>query len=237
MISKDKYDDIFDQMLKYAAKQRMEDLAIEFPLDDEFNRYHSYSSEFSSNMVSFIKKAKKRGRAFRVRRVILQCAIIAVIFIAVSTVVIYNVEAFRVPFLNMFNQNNDESITINIKDEKANYESFGDKISGMNLPTYIPDGYRVDSIDLADTMYIVVYCNDNGDEVVLQSLYEGNSVLVDNEDAVSKDITVNNESAQFFDKNGMRTLIYEFNNNYFLLNGIISENELFNIAESMEYYP
>jgi len=107
----------------------------------------------------------------------------------------------------------------------------------MCLPTYLPDNYKTYSLDKTDTLSVIVYKNTDGDEIILQKLYEGYTVVKDIEDVLIKDIIVNDESAQFFEKNGMRTLIYSYDGNFFLMNGIISEDELVQVAESMEYYP
>jgi hypothetical protein len=235
MNNKDKYDDIFDHMLQYAAEQSMEDMANDYPLDSELDQQPSYSPEFESRMTNYFKKVKRRGQTYRLGRVALKVAVFALVFLGVSTAVVFNVEAFRVPFLNLFSQSGDISITINVRDEKADYSSFRDKVSGMDLPTYIPENYYVESIEATKTLNYVVYANVDGDKIILDKLFEG-TVVMDNEHSMIKDITVNDEPAQFFEKSGMRTLIFKFNGNYFMLNGIISEDELFQIAQSMAHY-
>lgn len=233
MNKNDRYNDIFDHMLKYAAEQRMEDMGKDISLN-EINQ-STYSPEFENRMKSYFVKVKRKGIAHRVSRTVLKIAVIAVVFIAVSTMVIFNVEAFRVPFLNLFNENGDESITINVTDEKANYDSFGDQISGRYLPTFIPDDYHVDFIDMADNLYLVIYKND-GEEIILQNLYEGYSIAKDNEGSNIKDVIINGEASQFFEKDGIRTLIYKFNEDYYLMTGTVTEDELIHMAESMTYY-
>ena len=71
--------------------------------------------------------------------------------------------------------------------------------------------------------------------IKLRAMIGESALGVDTENADIVQITVNGTMAQFYSKNGQNTLIFEYDKNAFILDGMISKDELIKIAESMKY--
>ena len=225
---------IFDQVLKYVAEEKMENMAKDFPSKDELDSKIMLSSEFKKNMERFIKKLKHKERTLNFGKRFLKVGVIAVACMLVCFTAVYNVEALRVPFLNFFNNINQQSTTIHVQDDENLYSSFGDQIKGLYLPDYIPELYKVKSINRVDKNYNVLFKNSDGLTIELRAMAGGSSAGVDSENADAIQIIVNGEQAQYYSKNGDNILIFEYDANAFLLDGPISKEELIKIAESMK---
>lgn len=139
-------------------------------------------------------------------------------------------------FLNIFSEKDDDSTTIHIGDGTADYDAFTD-IHGVYLPNYIPASYSVQDIQKYDNYYYVIFANADKNIIQLQNLLSDSYAGIDNEGANTETITINNEDAQFFSKDGVNILIFKYNKNVFTLNASLSKDELIKIAESMEYRP
>lgn len=64
-------------------------------------------------------------------------------------------------------------------------------------------------------------------------LLDGSATGIDNENSVIKQITVNDEPAQYFSSEGIRILYSSLTKRYSYLKAPFSENELIKIAESL----
>jgi len=226
---------IFDQLLKYAAEEKMDSMANDFPSDDELERAISFTPDFQKRMNAFLKKMKNKERFLSFRKKTMKAGIIAAASSMICFSVVSNVDALRVPFLNFLNDINKQSTTIRVNEGDGLYGSFGDKIKGLYLPSYIPELYKVKSINKADNNYIVTYVNSDGEIIKLRSLIGESTLGVDTENAEIMQLTVNGNMAQFYSKNEQNSLIFEYDNNAFILDGLMPKDELIKIAESMEY--
>jgi hypothetical protein len=140
-----------------------------------------------------------------------------------------------VPILNFFNNVSKQSTTIHVQNREGLYNSFADKIKGLNLPNYIPESYKVKTVNKADKNYSVLFTNAEGLSINLRALMQGSSTGVDSENADVVKIIVNGKPAQYYSKNGENIITFEFNSNLFIVDGPVSKDELIKIAESMEY--
>lgn len=226
---------LFDQILKYAIEKRMDGMANDFPSDNELEREITLSSGFQKRMIAFFKKLKYKESFLSFRKKSMKAGIIAAASFIICFSVVSNVDALRVPFLNFFNDINKQSTTIRVNDGDGLYSSFGDQIKGLYLPNYIPELYKVKSINKADNNYIVTFVNSDGEIIKLRSMIGESTLGVDTENAEIMQLTVNGGIAQFYSKNGKNTLIFEYDNNAYVLDGLIPKDELIKIAESMKY--
>jgi len=226
---------LFDQLLKYAAEERMDSIANDFPSDDELEKTIIFTPKFKKRMNVFLKKLEYKERFLNFKKKSLKAGIIAAASFVICFSVVSNVDALRVPFLNFFNDINKQSTTIHVTDGDGLYSSFGDQIKGLYLPSYIPELYKVKSINKADKNYIVLFINPDGQLIKLRSMIGDSTLGVDIENADILQLSVNGAMAQFYSKNEQNTLIFEYDENAFILDGSISKNELIKIAESMEY--
>lgn len=226
---------ILDEILKYAAEKSIEEMADKFPTDEELEKEVIFRPEFKDRMSKFFTHIKRRERTRLFGRTMLKVGACTVAVLIVFSTVVFSVDAVRVSFLNIFSVKDDESTTIHVDDGTANYDAFSDKIHGIYLPSYIPASYSVQDVEKYDTYYYVIFANADGDKIKLQNLLGDSSSGVDNEGATVETITVNNENAQYFSKDGENILIFKYNKNVFKLTTSLSKDELIKMAESMEY--
>lgn len=224
----------FDRLLEYAASRQLDALADAHPL--ERTDKHKFSPGFERKMqLIFAREEKsKRLATFKIR--VVQIAAAILIFILLSGITILSVEAWRVRVLNFIIETNEKYTSFMINDGSIDYSQFTDtETPGMHLPSYIPDGYTLESTEIVGSFYMVTYENEGGDLIILQGLTSGSSVGIDSEDAYHEQLFVNDELAYYYFKNDYSTLLFGYKENKFLLGGLISMDEIIRMAESMEY--
>ena len=230
-------DKLFDELLKFVVDKKVDESPIDVPSDEELDNNISLRPDFEKKMDQFFKKATRKERGLRIRRTLIRVGVTAMGVLVVFTAVIFSVDALRVPFLNFFNTVNQESTTIHVNDERADYSALGDQIKGLYLPTYIPDSYTVKTIDIKSSYYRIVLQDANQNSITMRKLLEGYSVGLDSESAEVESLTVNDGQAQYYVKDGINTLVFKYDTNAFMLAGIVSKDELIRIAESIKYRP
>ncbi len=231
---REKTPDMVDQMLKYAAELRMEEMAGAITAQEA--GAHTVSSDFDSHMNTYFKQVKRRGLYRRTRKALMRAAVVLLAVIAVSTTLVLSVDAFRVPALEFLFKTNDNSLSVSVHDDTGIYDSYNGDLSGLYLPDYVPKGYVFGSIERLGNIYTVQYKNETGGYVSLHHFVEGGVAKIDNEDAVIEDVTVNGEATKIYVKNGISNLLFKYQKNVFLLCGHIGKEEAIRMAESLQYY-
>lgn len=228
---------IHDQVFKYIAQQRMDEISNDYPSDDVLAKNIEFSPKFEKEMSAYFIKLNRKEKNKRRRRVLVKVAAIIVVFLFISIAIIYNVEALRVPVLNFINNIGQKSTTINLVDANADYNSIIDQIHGLYLPIYLPDSYKVKSIDNSDSFYTVIFENENAKDVIIfNHLSEGTTVTVDSENAQVEQIQLNGGVAQIYSKEGHITFVFSYNNNDFMIQGYISKQDIMKMAQSLKFF-
>lgn len=226
---------IFDEIIKYATANEVNRIANDLPSEKELAAKYTFTQEFDNKMQLLFEQQKNSEVKAGKRKTILKIAAIIFIFLAVSTITIANVDAFRVHVLNLFSEMGDRSTTIYIDDTETSYDTILSEDQGLYLPTYIPEGFMVVSVDKFNDYYLITYKNAAETVIELERLPSGSSVGLDIEKAQIEQIVINNELAQYFLKNEVGNLIFKYKENAFLISATISKNELVKMAESMEF--
>jgi hypothetical protein len=227
---------VFDEMLIFAAEKSADDLASSLPSDEELAKQVTFSPEFEKRMSDFFRNVERKQRNRQIRRTLIKVGIAACIALAVMSSLVMSVEAFRVPFLNLFSRSDDKSVTVKVEDKIANYDAFADQIKGLYLPSYIPDTYSVSEVLNPGNSYIVIFENSDGARIDLTALLSGSSTGIDNENAVIENILINDEEAQYYSSNGVNNLIFKYDQNVFALRAQIPKDEMVKMAESLKYW-
>jgi len=227
-------DRILDQVLTYAAEKELDHFNSLFPSDDELASGVSLSPDFERRMDRYFQTLKRRENSRRLTRVALRiCAVILVLLIAATTV-IFSVEAFRIPFLNLFHDVNKDSTTIRVEDKVVDYQAFSDKTQGLYLPTYVPEGYSVASLERMDPFYRVTFVDNKSSNILFYTLLDGTSLGVDSEDANVENLSISDIPAQYFEKGDVHHLVFKCAEQVFLVKCTLPKDEMVRIAESMK---
>ncbi len=229
-------DKMLDQLISYAAQKQIDDFCARLPCDADLDAQVSLSPSFQARMDHTFKSVRRRQFYGRLGKSALKIAAAIVAFLAVSTTVIFSVEAFRIPFLNLFSETKKESTTITVEEKAVDYQQFSEKIKGLYLPSYVPDGYSIKSIERFATLYVIKFTNDKSAEISLKALPGGTTLGVDSEDGNAEHVTVNDAPAQYFEKETEHKLVFKLKENAFMLISVLSKKEMIHIAESMKLY-
>ncbi len=227
---------IFDQVLQYAAEKEIDDLCSDLPSEEDLKSKITFSPSFENKMDRLFKYERRKQSYKRFGKSALRVAAVIFVLLAASTTVIFSVEAFRVPFLNLFSVTKKDSTTINVENKTVDYKAFSEQAKGLFLPSYIPEGYTVKSVAKFGPVYEVSFADSKGNIISLKKLPGGTSLGVDSENAKVENITINNAQAQYYEKGDIHNLVFKLNENAYFLTGYLSQNEMIHIAESMKLY-
>lgn len=225
-------DQLLDQVLKYIASEEMEKLASQYPSSEELESQVSFRPKFEKQMLKFINKIKRQDKIHRFKIYALRVGVSFIVFLVISTAAILSVDALRVPFLNLLTISGKESTTIRINDLEVDYNLFSDKIDGLALPNFIPESYSIKTLDRLGDYYIIEFANIDNGKIRLETLLDGSTFGVDNENTLKESLVINNEPAQYFQKDETNVLIFIYNKQAFMIEASIHKDELIDIAES-----
>jgi hypothetical protein len=228
-------ENLYDEIYKYAAAQRMDELAGEYPSDDELGDI-KLSPQFKKKMGRYFKRLRRQNNRSRNRKIALRIAAGIIVLLLVSTTVVFSVEAFRLPVLNLLRNIGKESTTIYVKEGDADYSSVADKIHGLYLPSYIPDSYSIKVIINSANNKRVTYEDTANRSINFMYLLYNTTLGIDSENAQEKQVPVNGEDAQLYIKGDYGTLIFSFKDQQFVLQGHLSEQEIIKMAESLKLH-
>lgn len=221
---------LFDEILKYAAANYVDEAETQWPSDEELSARYTFSETFNKKMHQLIDEQKRREETANLKRTAVKIATAVLILFTVSIVTVMNVDALRVRMMNYLSKRNEISTIFSIIGNNENFS----ETQNLPLPKYLPSGYSMASFETNDDFCIVVYKDHANNEIFLQKLPIGFTAGVDSEDAYTEDLMVNKQPAEYFKKNNTGTLIYKYNKELFLLNAPLLKNELIKIAQSME---
>ena len=230
---------LFDQVLKYAADSEMEHMADRYPSDQELDALVSFSPAFEKRMERFFRQKRADARIPFQSRTMMKAGAAAVLFLALSAVVVFNVDALRQPVMNMFVEWGNESTKISVGRVTADYSAVSDQLSDVYLPEYLPEGFAVGSLTRTEDAYRAEYLNANGTKMVFQSYQPGNNADFSPEGAKAQEVTVNDGPALLLMSSDQYTLIFRYDQHDFALtiSAPVEREELFDTAASLKYWP
>ncbi|NLO48101.1 MAG: DUF4367 domain-containing protein [Clostridiales bacterium] len=223
-----------DEELRSSAEQLLEEAAVSMPDKNAVSR-------FLRRMNRRLKSAGKRRSGSPHRIMCMASAAILAIIIAFS-VAFMTVDAFRVNVLNLLISIEPEYTTIQLTERR---EGNGENNNGLvvnwsqaYVPSYIPEGFEVsDSIVTQSIKRMVFTDEQNETRFITYTIFGSSStVAVDTENAqVNETIKIGGRDGMLVIKNSVVTLALEMNGHLILIQGMISRDEIINIAESIVY--
>lgn len=164
------------------------ELALEAQLEQDekikeysSNQYiHNFSDEHKRKMRELFVVAEKKERAVRRNQRLARMIASIIVILFVSTITIANVEAFRIPVLNLFLRLKEDSTMMGV-DNNKNYnvtEKFNE-----NEPQYMPEGFSIKNVQETQDTYMIDYSQENGQWYSISFIKNASSVAVDTENA------------------------------------------------------
>ncbi len=223
-----------DKLLEHAAARQLDRIADQTH-DEATSTKHKFSTGFETKMQALFSRQHEASKRAKYKKLATQVAVAISIVVILSTISILSVEAWRASVLRFISEVGERSTTFRLEGGQVDY---GDLLIGpaeLYLPTYMPAGYTFEHLDKAGGFYVATYENDAGDMIILQNLTDGTTVGIDSEDADHEQLFLNDEEAHYYYKDGYSTLLFGYDENAFLISGLVSREEIVKIAESMEY--
>ena len=202
--------------------------------DEELN--NQYKSEKLDIAVSkLINKQAKREQMRRIARRAGKAVASITIILALMGTVLFSVDATRIRIINAVLDWRQTHVVIAPQIEGSSTR----QNDGINLPSYLPQGFYEDGMYTAGSVNIVVYTNSDGQSISFrQSLAEGTVLSVDSEYAEYEIISISGYEAHLFISKAEDTtnkIVWIAGDMIYHLSSHISHYELVMMAESIDY--
>lgn len=219
-----------ESMLREAFGIYAENLLLEYPSPVELTESHAFSPAFEAEMEMLVNKQKKPW-AVLFRTASRRIAMLIVSILLSLTVTVFGVEAIRKPFIEFVVQTFETFTDVLFPDNNSENSEPVRYIT----PTYITDGYVLDSLQQDDVGQNIVYFTEDGIDLVYQQwIMDSTTWMLDTEDATLEEIMVGEMPGLFFSNKGYNNLLFKDNTYSFYLSGVLSKEELLKIAKSIK---
>lgn len=235
--------EMLEQMLKYASAQSLEALYDEYA--DETADDSQPSEQLDNAVMQMLADAREkeqqeeraRNKAVRYRHMLRRLAAAVALVVAIGAVggmLVMNVEAWRVPFLNFVFEITGEGteVRLNGEDELAKQTvSFS-----VPVPEYLPENFELtNSMDDTVKSYLT-YQDDAGNEIIYIFTSSDETMWTKYADQEKENVSINGMNGYLIGGSGQEgiTLIWGSEDEVFTLWGEISADELIKIAESIK---
>lgn len=199
------------------------------------------SEHFKKDMDKLLRQSRRQARIgsakrFFTRKGIPQVAVsLSVIICALFVAQANNGEIFDLLF-----QTHQTHTGIQLT-EQVREELIEDKTSSMDMqvyfPKYVPEGYSISDIKIFSWYITLTLENEKNYISIIQSSMNGynSKFALDSEDITLEQVSVNEYTGFYKEKDGICTLHFFDNNNYYKIKGNdLSKKEIIRIAESLE---
>jgi hypothetical protein len=182
------------------------------------------------------KRRKKQQRRNPVLRFARKAAIILLFIVGFNYILIANVEAYRLRFLNSFIFIRDKFTQIDIQKDKVVDESNIPKDwSGLYYLSYLPTGYYLDSANSTVSFQQIYYKNSEGNLLTFHQFNAAISQQVDSEDGKVTNIVINEEEAILIEKEDKVIINWiQEEKAFYLEAGNIEIKEMIKMAENIK---
>lgn len=189
------------------------------------------SDEFKARMETLIRR-QKCGYYVLFGTVARRVATIIIALLVGMTVTTFSVEALRQPVVRFFTEVFETFTRVIFVDDASDPVQVEME---KKAPTYIPDGYVVESEVDAGVIYRITYVNtETGDRIFYrQQWIEGNSSIIDTENSAYQIIAVNGIDGFTYKRGNEEHIIFANDDYAFFVSGTIVQEELLKLAESI----
>ena len=198
---------------------------------DEELAWVTFSHEFETMMETMIRR-QKRGYYLLFGTVARRVATVVIALILSATVVTFSVEALREPVVRFFTEVFETFTRVVFVDDTSEPEQVEME---KKAPTYIPEGYEVESETEIGIVYRITYTNGKEEEKIYyrQEINNGNVIEIDTEEIKYFAVTVGQMEAIAYENKGMKTIMFTDGQYSYYTSGALSQDELIKIAESI----
>ena len=207
---------------------------------EEINIPEKVEAQILSITRKLEKKQLNKKRDRFIKRSAKTAAVIVLLVSMSFTVLFVNADALRSDFFGFIFQDSDAYVKVipvesggSIADAKKNLPSDWD---GVYYPDYLPEQYEFVEVESAGEAKSITFQNDERDTLLLtQEPSDGAQILVDNEDVISGETSIQGSPAFWTSKGGETTLLWNQYSYLFMLYGPVDLDEMVQVAEHLLY--
>lgn len=224
----------FDKLISVAISQISDDDNVELKTDEELRSEggsaHEFSPAFEKQMKKLIRENQKQQfttyrKKFRSR---IRIAVLAAILVCAA--MMFSVSAFRTSIINFIFNSGEKSSTFTFNDVSPSISDTFDKY----LPTYIPQGFAIDSIrEIPKENIYIQLTNGNGTYYEVQCELHSSHLSIDTENGQITELKINNAYVTISERTDRIIAIYTINNIFYSISGNITKDVIIKILESI----
>lgn len=191
----------------------------------------AFSDEFEARMETLIRR-QKYGYYMLFGTVARRVATIVIALFLGATIVTFSVEALRQPVVRFFTEVFETFTRVIFMDDT--FEPAPVEME-KKVPSYIPEGYVVESERITDSLYKVTYFNSELDDrfYYRQEFNTGRVFEMDTEGSGYRIVALRQLEGVVNENKGKITLMFTDEQYSYSLYGTVSQEELIKIAESI----
>jgi hypothetical protein len=239
-----------DEQLMLALDDYLVQSLANLPSESELAASQSFSCRFERRMRRLVRLAEKKAEQTRLaaktdlpdtrlrsfsttkKRLLLVAVILALLLSVMSitaareAVIGFLVEIYEkfstVVFKPVPGMANPGTLPLSAED------------SQKMLPTALPEGYTQADVQIYDQLIRVIYISYDGNNLILELILSANKQMqIDTEGVSAEDVQVRQTDGLYYSNKGHQTLIWQEGPYAYVISGIITKNELLNMAESI----
>ena len=225
--------DYFEFILKKALDEYAEEEGKRLQMEQKNIEEINFSKKYNKSIRQIQKCLAKKENGIKSKK-IMKVAVVLFFLLFSGTAVTYHADAnFQSFFNQLFTKEETHSnMTYNQSNLAYDFSQIPDDWEYFYIPEYIPSGYRVDEMEIKDTLLCIHYVN--GENSIDFEQRTGDSkISMDNEHSEIKEIDISGNTG-YLQKHELLTILYWNNHDMtFTLSGLEDEKELIKIAESI----
>ena len=229
---------ILDSMLAIAMPEAEVKIIDDILSHIDLNENVVLSIEHKKMMQRLFKNERRKTFYGRLIHYTKRGAAVFIIFFLIFAVLTVSVDAWRIKVLNFVISSNDISTLIQLSGNKDSYDDITIEYirSYMTEDTTIEHmlrGYSLEQSEIEGSYISLTFVKDNDYFKFIRDNINSN-ILIDTENASTKNLKINNNEAFFSTNGNVSHLIWHDNYFVYSLFGTISEYELCLIAEKIK---
>lgn len=168
---------------------------------------------------------RSRVRTYRRLNKVTICVSVLLIILLVGVVSVSNLRDYTINFLLGMNESHGDVY------QMPNGILVGQE--NTQVPTLLPDGYHLFSLQSTDDSVVITYVDDNGGMLTFIQRFSDNSGTIDTEKANVKEVEINGYEGRLSITEGEAYLVWKADDNLFTLSCSDDTIDLISIAESV----
>ena len=199
-------------------------------LPEEQSLHHQFSKKFQKKMNALIRYQKYTPTVKTRHQIYRMAAAVLVVVLLLNVLLIISVEAYRNKVFSFLTESWEKLTSFVVR---------SDTITGSGTiipmePDFLPEGYEELERYTTDYEHTVIWVNPQGQEIVFsQTLLSQSESIFDTEDANVREIDIVGKHIYILDEHTACQVHWLSDDCEFLLIGILSEDEIIEIIESI----